>query len=65
MNVPKKANDAMHLSMLDGLEESLEALGDVLLQVWHCYLSSLWSVWETVAPFTFYCSACVWVYVRV
>ena len=42
MNVPKKANDAMHLSMLDGLEESLEALGDVLLQVWHCYFSSLW-----------------------
>ncbi|XP_025096323.1 triple functional domain protein-like isoform X1 [Pomacea canaliculata] len=32
MNVPKKANDAMHLSMLDGLEESLEALGEVLLQ---------------------------------
>jgi hypothetical protein len=35
MGVPKKANDAMHLSMLDGLEESLEALGEVLLQVSH------------------------------
>lgn len=34
MNVPKKANDAIHLSMLEGLEEGLskEALGDVLLQ---------------------------------
>ncbi|KAK3594846.1 hypothetical protein CHS0354_005769 [Potamilus streckersoni] len=31
-NVPKKANDAMHLSMLEGLEDSLEALGEVLLQ---------------------------------
>ena len=33
MNVPKKANDAMHLSMLEGMEDSLEALGEVLLQV--------------------------------
>ena len=41
MNVPKKANDAMHLSMLDGLEESLEALGDVLLQVWHFFFYSV------------------------
>ncbi|RNA10990.1 triple functional domain [Brachionus plicatilis] len=34
MNVPKKANDAIHLSMLEGLEEGLskDALGDVLLQ---------------------------------
>jgi kalirin len=35
LNVPKKANDAMHLSHLEGLEEeglSKEALGDVLLQ---------------------------------
>jgi hypothetical protein len=32
LNVPKKANDAMHLSMLDGLEQSLDALGEVLLQ---------------------------------
>ncbi|XP_048253877.1 triple functional domain protein-like isoform X2 [Haliotis rufescens] len=32
LNVPKKANDAMHLSMLEGVEESLEALGEVLLQ---------------------------------
>lgn len=34
INVPKKANDAIHLSHLEGLEEGLsrEALGDVLLQ---------------------------------
>ncbi|XP_053386213.1 kalirin-like isoform X3 [Mercenaria mercenaria] len=32
LNVPKKANDAMHLSMLEGLEDSLEALGEVILQ---------------------------------
>ncbi|CAE1271113.1 Kalirin,Rho guanine nucleotide exchange factor 25,Triple functional domain protein,Death-associated protein kinase 1,Death-associated protein kinase 3 [Acanthosepion pharaonis] len=32
LSVPKKANDAMHLSMLEGLEDSLEALGEVLLQ---------------------------------
>ncbi|XP_029657628.1 kalirin isoform X4 [Octopus sinensis] len=32
VNVPKKANDAMHLSMLEGLEDNLEALGEVLLQ---------------------------------
>ena len=34
VNVPKKANDAIHLSLLEGLEEGLskEALGDVLLQ---------------------------------
>lgn len=34
MSVPKKANDAIHLSLLEGLEEGLskDALGDVLLQ---------------------------------
>lgn len=32
MNVPKRANDAMHLSLLEGLEEKPEALGDVFLQ---------------------------------
>ncbi|KAK3082713.1 hypothetical protein FSP39_003330 [Pinctada imbricata] len=32
MSVPKKANDAMHLSLLEGLEEKVEALGDVFLQ---------------------------------
>ncbi|KAK6165753.1 hypothetical protein SNE40_022615 [Patella caerulea] len=32
LNVPKKANDAMHLSMLVGMEDSLEALGEVILQ---------------------------------
>jgi len=34
VSVPKKANDAIHLSLLEGLEEGLskDALGDVLLQ---------------------------------
>jgi hypothetical protein len=35
LSVPKKANDAIHLSLLEGLEDeglSKEALGDVLLQ---------------------------------
>ena len=31
-NVPKKANDALHLSMLEGCDVSLDSLGDVLLQ---------------------------------
>ncbi|CAH1789675.1 unnamed protein product [Owenia fusiformis] len=32
LDVPKKANDALHLSMLDNIEDDLEVLGDVLLQ---------------------------------
>ncbi|ESO86296.1 hypothetical protein LOTGIDRAFT_220800 [Lottia gigantea] len=32
LNVPKKANDAMHLSMLVGMEDHIEALGEVILQ---------------------------------
>lgn len=32
LNVPKRANDAMHLSMLDGYDGELNALGEVLLQ---------------------------------
>ncbi|XP_067937757.1 triple functional domain protein-like isoform X2 [Watersipora subatra] len=32
LSVPKKANDAMHLSMLEGIQEDLFALGEVLLQ---------------------------------
>lgn len=35
MSVPKKANDAIHLSLLEGLDTdglSKDALGDVLLQ---------------------------------
>ncbi|XP_022243783.1 triple functional domain protein-like [Limulus polyphemus] len=32
LNVPKKANDAMHLSMLDGCDVSLDQLGEVVLQ---------------------------------
>ncbi|XP_076313108.1 LOW QUALITY PROTEIN: triple functional domain protein-like [Tachypleus tridentatus] len=32
LNVPKKANDAMHLSMLEGCDVSLDQLGEVVLQ---------------------------------
>lgn len=32
LNVPKKANDALHLSLLEGCDISTDALGDVVLQ---------------------------------
>ena len=32
LSVPKKANDAMHLSMLEGVQEDMLAVGEVLLQ---------------------------------
>ena len=32
VNVPKKANDALHLSMLEGCDIRIEELGDVILQ---------------------------------
>ncbi|RWS15944.1 triple functional domain protein-like protein [Dinothrombium tinctorium] len=32
LSVPKKANDALHLSMLDGCDISLDHLGEVILQ---------------------------------
>ncbi|XP_074482922.1 kalirin-like isoform X2 [Sebastes fasciatus] len=32
LSVPKRANDAMHVSMLEGLEEGLEVQGELLLQ---------------------------------
>jgi len=32
LNVPKKANDALHLSMLEGCDVSHETLGEVVLQ---------------------------------
>jgi len=32
LSVPRKANDALHLSMLDGCDISIELLGDVILQ---------------------------------
>jgi triple functional domain protein len=32
LNVPKKANDAMHLSLLEGCDIPLEKLGEVILQ---------------------------------
>uniref|UniRef100_A0A4W3J5E4 Rho guanine nucleotide exchange factor 25 n=1 Tax=Callorhinchus milii TaxID=7868 RepID=A0A4W3J5E4_CALMI len=32
LSVPKRANDAMHLSMLEGFEENLESQGELILQ---------------------------------
>ena len=32
LNVPKKANDALHLNMLDGCDLTHEQLGEVVLQ---------------------------------
>ncbi|XP_047667452.1 triple functional domain protein-like isoform X2 [Tachysurus fulvidraco] len=32
LSVPKKANDAMHLSMLEGFDENLESQGELILQ---------------------------------
>jgi hypothetical protein len=32
LSVPKKANDALHLNMLEGCDVSMEALGEVVLQ---------------------------------
>lgn len=32
LNVPKKANDALHLSMLEGCDISIKELGEVILQ---------------------------------
>lgn len=33
LNVPKKANDAMHLSLLENCDVSIDGLGEVVLQV--------------------------------
>ncbi|XP_037549683.1 triple functional domain protein [Nematolebias whitei] len=32
LSVPKRANDAMHLSMLDGFDENIESQGELILQ---------------------------------
>lgn len=32
LNVPKKANDALHLSLLEGCDVRIDTLGDVVLQ---------------------------------
>uniref|UniRef100_A0A3B3C360 DH domain-containing protein n=1 Tax=Oryzias melastigma TaxID=30732 RepID=A0A3B3C360_ORYME len=32
LSVPKRANDAMHLSMLEGFDENLESQGELILQ---------------------------------
>lgn len=32
LNVPKKANDAMHLSLLEGCDVPMDKLGEVILQ---------------------------------
>ncbi|XP_065162622.1 triple functional domain protein isoform X5 [Atheta coriaria] len=39
LNVPKKANDAMHLSLLEGCDVSVDKLGEVILQ-------DAFSVWD-------------------
>ncbi|KAG5888220.1 hypothetical protein JTB14_035569 [Gonioctena quinquepunctata] len=39
LNVPKKANDVMHLSLLEGCDVSLDKLGEVVLQ-------DAFSVWD-------------------
>uniref|UniRef100_T1IXB4 Uncharacterized protein n=1 Tax=Strigamia maritima TaxID=126957 RepID=T1IXB4_STRMM len=39
LNVPKKANDAMHLSLLEGYDENIEKLGEVILQ-------DMFQVWD-------------------
>lgn len=62
LNVPKKANDALHLSLLEGCDISLDELGEVVLQdslhVWdpkqlirkgrerHCFLFELYLVFS-------------------
>ncbi|XP_046675322.1 triple functional domain protein isoform X5 [Homalodisca vitripennis] len=62
LNVPKKANDALHLSLLEGCDISLDELGEVILQdtlhVWdpkqlirkgrerHCFLFELYLVFS-------------------
>lgn len=62
LNVPKKANDALHLSLLEGCDLRSEELGDVVLQdtlqVWdpkqilrksrerHCFLFELYLVFS-------------------
>ena len=33
LSVPRKANDALHLSLLDGCDLTNDCLGDVILQV--------------------------------
>ena len=33
LSVPRKANDALHLSLLDGCDLTNDRLGDVILQV--------------------------------
>lgn len=39
LNVPKKANDAMHLSLVEGCDVSADKLGEVVLQ-------DAFSVWD-------------------
>jgi hypothetical protein len=40
LNVPKKANDVMHLSLLEQCDISLDSLGEVVLQVNRVFLFS-------------------------
>jgi triple functional domain protein len=42
LNVPKKANDAMHLSLLEGCDVSIDKLGEVILQDTFQVIDQLW-----------------------
>jgi len=41
LNVPKRANDAMHLSMLDGFDVSTQQHPDILIEGASCFLDRL------------------------
>jgi triple functional domain protein len=45
LNVPKKANDALHLTMLEGCDLTFEQLGEVVLQ--ECFQVSVISMWKS------------------
>ncbi|XP_057712502.1 triple functional domain protein-like [Corythoichthys intestinalis] len=44
LSIPKRANDAMHLSVLEGFDESIESQGELLLQ-------ESFKVWDSKIPF--------------
>ncbi|XP_057709182.1 triple functional domain protein-like [Corythoichthys intestinalis] len=44
LSIPKRANDAMHLSVLEGFDESIESQGELLLQ-------ETFHVWDSKIPF--------------
>ncbi|XP_057708769.1 triple functional domain protein-like [Corythoichthys intestinalis] len=44
LSIPKRANDAMHLSVLEGFDDSIESQGELLLQ-------ESFKVWDSKIPF--------------